>query len=294
MNDEVKEADFSTWFSTYGVLTAERVLGGFGINLHQEELVTAVKNPHSIYHQLLQIPLKNTLNGIIRQQAHDYQVYAQKLFIDFLLSGQNDKEEGAPGGNTREDLESERKNLVDLGKAFNQQEDTHLKLIAETQAKLIRLASDLQNSLKTATKKTSKNLSSEGIKKSDDSIRRAIRTALICYGESEDTQLSESSIFWKKMSDVLDIEFSPEQRDKLSDVVNEFNQHRDQINQVLADYQIQVDDVSGALGGYRRQLYDLILRTKALIQNLSDYHMDDTRDSDNLEAISFDSSIGER
>ena len=145
-----------------------------------------------------------------------------------------------------------------------------------------------------SNEKTSKNLSSEGIKKSDDSIRRAIRTALICYGESEDTQLSESSIFWKKMSDVLDIEFSPEQRDKLSDVVNEFNQHRDQINQVLADYQIQVDDVSGALGGYRRQLYDLILRTKALIQNLSDYHMDDTRDSDNLEAISFDSSIGER
>ena len=82
MNEKVEQTDWSTWFSTYGLLTSERILERFNIILPHDELINSVKDPFSIYFQLLRVPLKNVFNGIIYQQAHDYQIYAQKLFVD--------------------------------------------------------------------------------------------------------------------------------------------------------------------------------------------------------------------
>lgn len=144
MNEKKEQStDWQTWFSTYGLLTAERILARFNIGLPHDELINAVKDPHSIYFQLLRVPLKNVFNGIILRQAHDYQIYAQKLLVDYLLSGEDAKEKSAPGSATRDDVEKERLKLIETGDAFRKIEEAHQLLIAESQAKLVLLTKDL-------------------------------------------------------------------------------------------------------------------------------------------------------
>ncbi len=146
MNEKQEQTDWSAWFSTYGLLTAERILERFNVHLPHDELIKAVKDPLSVYFTLLRVPLKNVFNGIIFQQAHDYQMYAQKLFVDYLLSGEDAKDAESPGGMTRDDLEQQRLKLIDMGEAFRKQEDAHQILIAESQASLIALSQDSNSS----------------------------------------------------------------------------------------------------------------------------------------------------
>jgi hypothetical protein len=143
MSEKVEQTDWSAWFSTYGILTAERILERFNLHLPHDELALAVKNPLSPYYQLLRVPLKNVFNGIILAQASDYQAYAQKLFVDYLLSGEEEKDAESPGAVVREDLERERVLLIEAGDAFRQLEQAHQLLIAESQAVLADLARDL-------------------------------------------------------------------------------------------------------------------------------------------------------
>lgn len=141
----------SVWLSTYGLVTAERILARFKIKLDSDELIAAINNPKSFPFLLLRIPLKNVFNGIILAQASDYQVYAQKLFVDYLLSGESSKDPTLPGLVTREDLEQERLSLVAMGEEFDELEFTHQKLISESQAALTKVAGELPKKLKTIT-----------------------------------------------------------------------------------------------------------------------------------------------
>lgn len=143
MNNKQDQMDWSQWFSTYGMLTAERILARFNIHLPSDELVKAAHEPTSIYYQLLRVPLKHVFNGIILQQAYDYQIYAQKLFIDYLLSGEETKESDQPGAIIREDLEKKRTDLIEIGERFQALESSHYLLIAESQATLMALSKSL-------------------------------------------------------------------------------------------------------------------------------------------------------
>jgi len=134
------DMELSAWASTYSLLTAERILGRLNIHLDNDKLIAATKDTRNVYFQLLRAPIKNILNGIILEQAVDYQVYAQKLFVDYLLSGESGKEESSPGANTREDLERERLELVEMGEHFDELQLAHKSLIAESQAYLIEMA----------------------------------------------------------------------------------------------------------------------------------------------------------
>jgi len=289
MSEVENEPDLSLWSSTYGLLTAERVLEGFHLHLKHQEVITAIKNPRSMYYQLLRIPLKNIFNGIILQQAHDYQVYAQKLFIDFLLSGQNDKEESSPGANTREDLESQRTQLVEMGDAFNKLELNHKKLIAESQAALIKLSHELQHSLLTASKQIKQLLSRNKIIKKDESIQHAIRTAMTYDDKFDDV----SSLFWTKIAEVLEHNIEIELRQKLVVVLTNFSTHRTQIDKILASYLEKTNDVGVSLRGYRSQFYQLILQVTELIKLLPDYRPDLVREEENRSSLNFDAKIGE-
>jgi hypothetical protein len=148
MNEQKEQKDdWSAWFSTYGLLTAQRILERFNVHLAHAELVNSIHDPHSVYFQLLRVPLKNVFNGIILQQAHDYQIYAQKLFVDYLLSGEDGKEESSPGAVVREDLEITREKLIEMDGEFREQERTHRILIAESQATLITISQNLRQLL---------------------------------------------------------------------------------------------------------------------------------------------------
>ena len=143
MKEKNEQTDWSSWFSTYGLLTSERILERFNIHVSHDTLINEVKNKNSIYFQLLVVPLKNVFNGIILQQASDYQIYAQKLFVDYLLSGEDAKDKDSPGADTRSLLEEERLTLIATGEEFRIADESHQLLIAKTQTKLVELTKDL-------------------------------------------------------------------------------------------------------------------------------------------------------
>lgn len=143
MKQPKETTDWTKWFSTYGILTAERILERFNIHLHHDELISSIKNTNTIYFHLLNIPLKNVFNGIIFQQARDLQVYIQKLFVDYLLSGEDAKDETSPGASLRQDMEQIRLQLIQTSEEFQHVETAHLVLINESQRHIMQLTQDI-------------------------------------------------------------------------------------------------------------------------------------------------------
>lgn len=290
--NEATDLDLKKWLSTYGILTAERVLETFNIRLKHDELITAIKNPRSIYYQLLRVPLKNIFNGIILQQTQDYQVYAQKLFIDYLLSGENEKDASAPGANTREEIEEERKKLINLGDEFSQLEIAHQTLIGESQLSLIKLSRELQNSLNTVAKKCKAILQHHGVNQSQEAVMQAIKVAIIHYDLS-DEMLAESSSFWDEIEKNLGISLNREMRSELSPSITQFHQHKAEIDQLLSSYLTRAEEIAQNLRLFRKRFFDTILKANELIKSLPDYHPDEAREKENLQSLNFDREIGE-
>ena len=292
MTEEIAEIDLSMWFSTYGLLTSQRILERFNIHLANDELAAATKNPRSVYYQLLRVPLKNIFNGIILQQTHDYQVYAQKLFIDYLLSGEGSKEPTSPGANTREDLEQVRSELMEIGEGFNRLELDHQSLIYESQASLITLAGNLQKSLHDAATHIKQILQTRQILKDDKLIQRAIRLAMIHFETMNHETLAPTSSFWKKMSEVLSIELNNEVRQLLSSVLSSVGDPRQDIEAILSIYLEQAEMMEISLRSYRSQFYDTIIKATELIKLLPDYLIDKVKDEENRSSLYFDAHIG--
>ncbi|MCH9717511.1 MAG: hypothetical protein K0U24_00205 [Gammaproteobacteria bacterium] len=144
MAKKTKKSDTNPeWLSTYGILTAEGILDRFKIKLSHDELLETLKDSTSRHYHLLTLPLKNIFNGILVTQVHDYQVYAQKLLIDYNLSKTgtpNESEEEQTGTHSEEELLLKQGDLMGLGEAFDAKKQEQKQLIAESQAWLIHEA----------------------------------------------------------------------------------------------------------------------------------------------------------
>ena len=281
MNEETIEMDLSNWFPTYGSLTSQRILERYNIHLDNEELIAAIQNPRSLYYQLLRVPLKNVFNGIILQQAHDYQVYAQKIFIDYLLSGESGKEASSPGGGTREDLEEIRLQLITMGEEFNTHELAHQTLIAESQASLIKLAKELQNALQGVSKKINVVLNNQKFAKEDNVVQRAIRISMINFDKIDNDLLAVTSPFWERMAKTLDINLTMEVRQQLANIIRVLGDPRDEIENLLTPYIERTEQIGINLRRYRTQFYSLILSATDLIKFLPDYRPDKEKEIEN-------------
>ncbi|HVT63513.1 MAG TPA: hypothetical protein VHD33_08525 [Legionellaceae bacterium] len=144
MSNQSMDATPSTWNSTYGLVTVERIFGLMNIYLTPEELYTVSHSTNSPYYQLLQVPLKNILNGIILGQAADYREYAQKMLVDYLISGAaNLAEEQTKPEGVQLELELLRTELIEIGDQFDLLQFDHHKLIADSQKVLIDIAAHL-------------------------------------------------------------------------------------------------------------------------------------------------------
>lgn len=294
MTDEITPNDFSLWLSSYGALTANRILERFNIHLVSDELMPAIKNPLSIYHQLLIIPLQNVFNGIVLQQAREYQLYAQKLFIDYLLSGENSKNEALPGANTREELEHLRIKLVEINEAFGQQEFAHFELISESQADLIKLSSQITTFLNKAAEKVNQILTAGHIVKDNPIIQRAIRTSITNQASINKDVLVRHSSFWTDMEKVLAHTLTDQLRDNLAEAMILFADPRQDMALILTPYKERIADMRISLRSYRQQFYDIILRATELINLLPEYKINLTQTEKNRALLYFDSSIGDR
>ena len=129
------------WLSTYGFLTAERILERFKIKLSKSELLKTLHDPNGRYHHLLTMPLKNIFNGILINQVYDYQVYAQKLFVDYFLYRKNiGKTTDQRGTHAEEELAIKKDELIQLGTQIDEKIYQHRQLISDSQAWLIHEA----------------------------------------------------------------------------------------------------------------------------------------------------------
>lgn len=293
MSAEAMNTDLSMWFSTYGLLTSGRILERFNIKLENDELITAMKDPLNVYHQLLIVPLKNVFNGIILQQAHDYQVYAQKLFVDYLLSGESGKSGDSPGANTREDIEQQRLHLIEVGESFNELEVAHQHLIAESQARSMKVARDLQKALQGAAAKAGQILRAHQISKDEALVLRAIRSAMVHFTKNGNETLTGDALFWIKMAEVLDTTLDDDLRQKLVDVLDFFREPREKLREILEIYLEKTQDMGIGLRSYRSQFYDIILRVTEYLNLLPDYHIDLATLEENRSSLYFDSHIGD-
>lgn len=292
MNEEETNNEVSHWFSTYGVITAERILGKYKITVEQSELVEAIKTPTSLYHHLVKVPLRNVLNGIILQQANDYHIYAQKLFIDYLLSGESAKDEESQGAATREALENARQQLIYLGDEFHKIHGQHDYLIAESQSALIKVSQVFNSEMEKAIKAVASTLKAVNFSGPKSQARKAIRHALI-YCDMSDIQIKETQFhFVEKMNETLKISLTMDIKEKIAmnlkkifNVESDFAEH-------IKGFINKAEEITQLANSFRTQFYDTILRVIELIKALPDYKIDPEQDLINREPLYFDKNIG--
>lgn len=289
MSVEKEENELSSWLSTYGLITEERILEKYKIRLPRADLLLAMKNPHSFYHRIIRVPLKNVLNGIIKQQARDYQIYSQKLFIDYLISGESGKSEESPGGTTREDLEIERKKLIEMTEAFQREEVAHNQLIASCQQTLISQSAAWETKIKEGAKKIKKRLQDEGLALSEDTISRALIFLLIQI----EPQQRISNDNWQAVEQLLTQVLSAQQRQIFIEQIHFFNESSEDLNSTLDALLEQTSTMSLILKKYRIDFYAFILRVTDLIKLLPEYHNNQAQTEENRQSLYFDSKIGE-
>lgn len=288
--DKIPEQDLAVWSSTYGRITAERILEKYKVHLSSEALTNAISKPKSPYHQLLKLPLKNVFNGIILQQARTYQVYAEKLFIDYLLSGETAKTEEAFGGQTREDLETERQNLLNLTNTFQEHKLAHNVLIAESQQRLMRQAEDWQQHISEAATNAVNTLATQDLSITEEKVAQAFHLLL---SEFDGENLSSKNPCWLEVEKLIGYPLSENLRQifikETVDLVAFFTD----MSVLLSPFFARVTELGVFLRQSRANFQELIVRANNLIQSLPGYRHDIAQEKENKESLYFDTEIGE-
>lgn len=283
MQESQKDGDLTLLLSSYGLMTAERILERYSIDLSQQEISAVVKNPHCLYHKMLRLPFKQVKNSIIIQQAQDYYVYAQKIFVDYLLSGETAKSEDLPGGSTRELLEEERQRLLTLGNEFHQLKSEANKLIAESQTCLIRYASSLKITSTQTVKSILEILHTTGIP--IITIDKALLHALVY------TDLSDKTRFGKLFIDSLGLPLDNNQKMATTGYLENLLKIIYSLDDQLSDFIVRSEDLGNQITHFRSEFYQLILRCKELISLLPEYKHDAEQENRNKETLDFDPGI---
>lgn len=293
MSEEQKESDQRSWMSTYGLITANRILEIYNIRLQQEELYSAISNPQSFYYRILTVPLKNVFNGIIMEQAKDYQIYAQKMFIDYLMSGESSKPEEAPGGNTREDLESERKSLVEMAEKFDLCETEQVKLIGESQKNIIQKAQEWQKLLVSAVKEVHSNLNTRAIKKSEELVRKVINVLLVLPEFTAAGEISLQAESWSRAEKIFGESIDENLRQVFIEKIDSLREYNNSTIDEIDSYFSLVSKMGANIRNWRSSFHDFILRVAVLLKLLPEYHSNTAQIVENQAALYFDTQIGE-
>jgi hypothetical protein len=286
--------DLTHWFSTYGLITAERILGKYQIKLRHDVLLAAIKNPGSFYNRLLQVPLKHVLNGIVITQAHDYLVYVQKLFIDYLLSGaanENSEEEGDSGGGAKDNLEEERTALLEKVEEFEKLKFAQDTLIAKSQAAFIEATQKWLTTRDETIKAIA--LCVQGIEPQakGSSIASALDYALAqaCSIKNEPAQ---RMAFVTALNSRLQQNLSQDVQQNIADTLDDLFAVAVDFEPLVIEFYELTKEINYQARSFRTQFYDCILRVNELIKLLPEYRIDPEKDKVNRENLEFDKSLG--
>jgi hypothetical protein len=284
---KIVEQRDEAWLSTYSRVTAERILGYFDIKLTSTTLTQALLNPKSVINIILKTPFQQVVNGVIMQQAHDYQVYVQKLFVDYLLSGEQGKPEDSPGGMTRKLLDESRQAIEAYGKAFHEEENRHYKTIAETQQFYIHEIKAWDEQFKIQFNQLKQNLPIQSEKAfNEDVLQRWINHLDVRIN------IEEQPAFWTFVQEdcVLTDSIRVEIGRACSVLINkimEIDSKAQQLqNKTLEGYALFQD--------YRQGFRKHILQVIEYFHNLPEYDVNPAVDEVNKELLHFNINIGDR
>lgn len=280
--------DSQDTLSSYALITAERLLSLLGIHLNRDLIAKAMRNKQGLYDSLLSAPLKNVLNGIILQQATDYQVYLQKLFVDYLMSGVTTLSEESPGAGTRADIDSHREYVMTLGTRFQEQEHAHLTLIADTQKALIELSKTILSAFDDLSQALQALLKKKGLSIGRDDLSQAIHLSMI------DLDIGDANLT-SHLINVIAIQFKQsftelESRPLLA-TLNLDHDFKNIADTMLA-WQNKSTEQNKVLCEMRSEFFDAIVRMQKLLNLLPGNPLQETHLADNLDAIKFDRNIG--
>lgn len=272
--------DISSFLSSYGMMTAERILMRYSLSLAPKDIMIALKNDHSFYNQLLKVPFKHVLNGIIIQQAYDYYVFAQKLFIDYLLSGESGKEGESPGGSTRDNLEEARHELMELGERYQDIVNEQDKTIANSQIYLIQYAGAFR-AAKTQGMQNTMQLASFD----DLQILESAFTNTLIYNDYKQ--------FIVHFAEALGYGSNAQFKQKLGVAWEAMLDQLALLGTQLDAYIQAGQGMTKKATALRKRFYEFILRVRPMIVQLPDYSHNVEQEQKNKEALYFDPSIGD-
>lgn len=290
---ENNEVDLGGWFPTYGIITAQRILERYKIRLSEEDLLYVAKNTGSFYHRLLQVPLKNVFNGIIMQQALDYQLYAQKLFIDYLLTGEDDKEENTPGQSIREELEEQRKELIKVNEQMEELEREQQKLIAHSQKLLIKSASLWQSKLKELAREIAEKLQKYSIYQPESKLLQALVNLLVQYDFKQPEEQAVAQENWALAEKTLSNPLNSEARMYITNKLYSLSAIMLQTQEGTAEFLHKSSQMNDALRAKRNEYRQFIVRTNELLHLLPMPPLDPELVRENRDTLIFDANLGE-
>lgn len=273
--------------SSYALMTAERLFSVLGITLSREQIMCAMKNNQSVYGTLLTVPLKNVLNGIVLQQATDYQIYLQKLFIDYLMSGMTTLTEDSPGAQTRKDIETHREYVQNLGIKLQALELEHLNLISETQKTLIELTQNLFQHFDRLSSKIASLIDKQGHSVADKNIRQVINLSVL----ELDMMADDMSTLWPRLILAsLDLELSGAALSAYIDELNFADLFKYMHQSMEGYYQKSVQEKAN-LQSIRQEFFDAIALMQKLLNLLPGNLLAETHSPANLDLIQFDKNL---
>lgn len=290
MSEENIENDLPLEFSTYSLITVERILAYYKVPL-SSEVKLALKKPFTFYNHLIRLPLKNVLNGITLQQAYDYQVYAQKLFIDYLLSGETRKLEEAPGSYTREQLETERLDLLKLTNGFNEQQLMHEKLIAEIQKFLIKHAKNWNKTLSEVATNIKNNLQQLNMNDcSEQQIIEGMNILLTEYNFDHPSLAADASI-WVTLEKIITLPLTPQVQQLFKEGLARLEKNTRDVETEYANYESKITAMTHSIKECITGFYNAIVKTNELLQQLPDYRINNVQIEINKQELHFDANI---
>lgn len=290
MNEFSPSNTTDKWFSTYGIITVQRILGHYHLFVPIEELTTVCVNTLRFYHGLLQVPLKNIATGMIFQQARDYQVYSQKLLIDFLLSGKRSSEEFTESV-THDSLEEERVRLMALGEEFNQYELIYKTLIAESQAYFIQLTKKWHTILHKTLLQVDEFLQDHQQDYDKEKFQRgAFCIALIKAMEQNPSQ-ENAFLFANKVLQYAKVSWDDQEKiNTLAAYFLNFLNEVAKTHSLTMNFFTKAQEINDTVRAYRMQFQQTIIRVNDLLKQIPDYRIDPIQDGINRELLYFDAN----
>ncbi|KTD04207.1 hypothetical protein Lgee_0237 [Legionella geestiana] len=285
--DDARPMDSDT--STYSLITAGQILEKYPLYLNEKARASIPRRPGCVYHLLLQVPLRMLLNGIILQQAHDYQVYVQKLFVDYLLSGESSRDESAPGALTREDLEAERIKVVELSQAFQAFERTHARSMSESQEALTIVARDWREAVEASALRMAPVLKKAGISTTANSVFHGVMDA---FAHVEGRLSVQSEEFWDSFGERCGKAIDEPLRKALLPLLPDVTAFIKQVQASATVWDVRAHEQGDEVRRFRKNYYDAILKTGELLALLPEYRKDENRDVENRELLYFDAHLG--